>query len=149
MYTESDTFYLVDDYLYERVVKKNMKKQEEFNKMLCETVYDITGEDISNVTKLNKNGMRFNERFEIWKPTRADLTKTDHHHYNPNALVQVFVDKDFWIKYDMIKLAPKIMPKYKPQDGKRLRRGWICIESDDDFRNLISHLYKNGYTWLR
>lgn len=127
---------------------KNIKKisDEEFDKYIKSTISEIAGVDF-RIVHGKKAQIILPEKIELWNPSIYDLglAKKVSCHYNPNALVQVFIEKDVYTKYSVYELLLKT--KYLEHDSKKLTKAWICIEDDETFRKFVKHLSKQVYRW--
>jgi len=81
----------------------------------------------------------------MWKPTKeTDLEDKHHKHYDPNAVIELFV-KDFY--YRKYKLAD--MPLYGKQvlgDGGDI---WFPIHNVEELSKFVKYVSDKGYKFNR
>lgn len=123
-----------------KTLSSNLSKIDYYS-ILCSLLTKILGFEIALNNKANKNV--FFESVEFFKPNEKDISDKTHCHYNPNAILNIFMPQYVFKKYNIesLKLSKVKVEKLK-RDGFRY---WISIESQKDLEKLIKHMISKGY----
>lgn len=126
-------------------IGEHFSSSAEFNEYISEIIKEVCNEDVKLLLE-NKNPRKvFNENIQLFKPTKNDLNNEEHYHYNPNAIVNMFIDDNVAFHYGLSKLAVK--PEHRIQDSSFKTRAWFCFESLESFYDAVKILHNNGYKW--
>lgn len=131
----------------EKGTKNNMKTlsnnqtKKDYSITLQNTIKKLSNEDIIVNDKSNKQS--FNEVIEMFKPNEKDLSDKTHCHYNPDAIINIFMKQSTYIKYGIKELKLKnVIVETLKRDGYRY---WISIDNMNDLIKLLNHLINKGY----
>ena len=119
----------------------NNQTKKDYTTTLYNTIKKVSNEDVTMNEKSNKQ--LFNEVIEMFKPNEKDLQDKTHCHYNPDAIINIFMKQSTYIKYSIkeLKLKNVIIETLK-RDGYRY---WISIDNMNDLIKLLTHLVNKGY----
>lgn len=121
----------------------NNQTKKDYSITLQNTIKKVSNEEIVLNEKSNKQ--LFNEVIEMFKPNEKDLSDETHCHYNPNAIINVFMKQSTYIKYGIKELKLKnVIVETLKRDGYRY---WISIDNMNDLIKLLTHLVNKGYTF--
>ncbi len=117
----------------------NMSKKE-YATTLKAFLEKLTTETIVVSEKANRQV--FMDQLEMFKPNEKDLHDESHHHYNPNAIMHLFMKDSMYKSLDVSSLKLKAKFEKIRKDGGRY---WLPIEKQSDLEKLVKHLVSKGY----